>query len=620
MMDGYRAVGRRTAGLIAIVVVLALLAAGAFLWIRWDYLRSPQDLYRAASSAPPARAAGMYAHLGDRLPQIKEYTTLWAAEAAMPDADALAAIRNVIAYRPQSPVAYEGHVVLARYYGASQAAQAKTEYEAALALTNTLSLRLELADYLEATGDDAGAYTHYLHALSQQPDAFAGVRRTGHDPLAVARDLIDATYFNDALDTLRTSTDPKAVPLRAEALAGAGRYQDAEAAYRQWLAQAPADPAAQSGLALVLAREGQTDAALTVYRGLNTNDSRLAQADLLADLHPDQALPLYMSSTFPVGWWSATAILEAQKRLTETLPLYARVAASDAVFADDAAYRLYVLGQRLGDKQAQSAGQALLTGLGPNYLAQRAAGGKLNLDLAPDLAPGGQDIVDKASLLDALGRPDLAHFELALAARHQTAPEVVLAMAQALSARGDILAAQNAAALYLADHPYAPPAFWQLSYPRPYSATVQSAAAEYQVDPLLIWSVMRAESKYAPMAVSGAGARGLMQVMPDTQSWIGEQLGEVFPPGAAFVPETNVRMGAWYLHYLLEQFKGDTELAEAAYNGGPGSVAKWLSDPMVSNRDDWLRWIGFGQTREYVVRVGLYYQIYQMLYGAAGGR
>jgi soluble lytic murein transglycosylase len=189
-----------------------------------------------------------------------------------------------------------------------------------------------------------------------------------------------------------------------------------------------------------------------------------------------------------------------------------------------------------------------------------------------------------------------------------------LAMAQALMARGEVTQAQSLAAAYLQDHPYASKAFWQLSYPQPYSDTVQAAAREFGVDPLLIWSVMRAESAFDPEALSGVGARGLMQVMPTTQEWIAGQMRETLPPGAAFTPEANIRMGAWYLHYLLQRFDGDLDLAIAAYNGGEGSVDGWLNDPRVRDRDDFLRWIGYGQTREYLERVALNYQVYKALY------
>ena len=375
-------------------------------------------------------------------------------------------------------------------------------------------------------------------------------------------------------------------------------------------------------MAGVLGQEGHADEALALYKTVDTADSRLAQADLLAQADPPAplklvaAVVLYKSSPYPVAWWTATGILEQQGHITDTLPLYAQVAASDSPFADDAAYRLFILGQKLADQKTVAQGRALLDRLGLNWLALRAGQAGPNLELAPAAASAGQEILAKARALAEIGRTDLAHLELVLAARDAGAPEVKLAMAQALAAAGDVGAAQEIAATYLGDHPYAPAEFWQLSYPQPYSATVRAAAKEFDVDPLLVWSVMRAESRYDANALSGVGARGLMQVMPPTQAFIAEQLQEDIPPGAAFVPETNIRMGAWYLHFLLQYFEGDQELAIAAYNGGQGSVDTWLKDPLVSNREDLIRWIGYGQTREYLERVSLNYEIYRALYPA----
>jgi soluble lytic murein transglycosylase len=601
---------------LVLVVLLVVTGVAYYAWTQRDALRAPLDLYRVAQAAEPARALPLYGRLGEKLPEIKEYIALWAAASAMPDLSAVRTLQDVIALRPQSPAAYEAHIVLARYYAGSGAPQAKDEYLAALALNDDEALRLELARRLEEQGDDQGAYAQYVRLLNKLPDAFEGVRRSGHDPLVVAKDLIAAAYDSDALDTLRTSADLAALPLRAQALAALERNAEAETAYRQWLAQNPGDAAAKTGLAGVLAQEGHADEALALYKAVDTADSRLAQADLLAGQKTDEALVLYKDSPNPVAWWTATGILEKQGRITETLPLYARIAKSDAAFADDAAYRLLILGQKLGDQGTQAQGQALLDGLGLDWLALRARKAGPNLELAPAAAAAGQDILAKARALTVIGRADLAHLELVLAARNAGAPEVGLAMAQALAAAGDVSAAQEIAATYVGDHPYAPAAFWQLSYPQPYSATVRAAAKEFGVDPLLVWSVMRAESRYDAEALSSVGARGLMQVMPPTQTYIAEQLKEDIPPGAAFIPETNIRMGAWYLHYLLQYFKGDQELAIAAYNGGPGSVDTWLKDPLVSSREDLIRWIGFGQTREYLERVSLNYQMYRALYPA----
>ena len=160
----------------------------------------------------------------------------------------------------------------------------------------------------------------------------------------------------------------------------------------------------------------------------------------------------------------------------------------------------------------------------------------------------------------------------------------------------------------------APLEFWELSYPRPYSETVHAAAATYGVDPNLIWAVMREESRFDPDALSHAGARGLMQVIPATQMWIAEEMGEDMAPGDAYDIETSIRMGAWLLDFLTTYFDGDQELALPAYNAGAGAVEGWQSDPMVEERDDLLRWIGYDETRLYLKRVALSHQVYLALY------
>jgi soluble lytic murein transglycosylase len=614
--------GRVFRRLALVAALLGLLASVILVWTFRDHLRSPQALYRQAQSARPERAVVLYQRLAEKLPQVEEYARLWAAEAAMPDLKAMGTLQDIVAFRPQSPAAYQAHIAIARHYARVGAPEAEEAYRAALALDDPLALRLELARYLEERGDREGAYAEYHDVLGEQPDAFAGMRRTRMDSLAVAEDLSAATYYTDALESLREIEDPEALPLRARALSGLGRYEEAEMAYQAWLEEKPDDDAAQMGLAQILVRLGRPDEALSLYQAVDTADSELAQAELLEGEDPEQALALYLDSPYPVAWWSAATLLEAQGRLTETLPLYARLGKTDTYLADDAAYRLYVLAGRVGDEEAQEEAEALLDGFGLNWLELRAIQKEPNPTTAPPLAAAGDDILDKASALESIGREDLAHMELVLAARFRRTPkvprtghEVVLAMAEGLASRGYVIDAQAIAEKTIEDDPQAPLAFWQLSYPRPYSTTVEAAAGEFDVDPLLIWAVMREESRYAPEALSYAGARGLMQVIPSTQAWIAEQLGEDISPGDAYTPEASIRMGAWFLRFLTDYFEGDLELVIAAYNGGAASVDSWQADPLVSDRDDLLRWIGFGETREYLERVSLSYQVYQELYG-----
>ncbi len=104
---------------------------------------------------------------------------------------------------------------------------------------------------------------------------------------------------------------------------------------------------------------------------------------------------------------------------------------------------------------------------------------------------------------------------------------------------------------------------------RPYHAEVRAAAARFAVDPALLHAVIEAESRYNPKAVSGKGAIGLMQVMPETARRYGVRAHDLR------VPEKNIATGAQYLADLLRLFRGDVELALAGYNAGEHAVARY---------------------------------------------
>jgi len=254
--------------------------------------RSPQALYRAAQDAEPESASDLYARLSEELPEIDEYARLWTAQAAMPGVDAVAALRDVVAFRPQSPAAYQAHVTLARHYAEFEAPEAEQAYRDALIIRESVALRLELARHLEEMGDFEAAYAEYHTVLGERPDAFTGMRRTGTDPLAVAEDLANAAWFSDALETLRGVDDPRAVPLRGRALAGLGRYEEAAEAFHAWLADHPDDTEMKMELAKTLERLGRTDEALDLYEEVDTADSKLARAGLLEGEDPERASEL----------------------------------------------------------------------------------------------------------------------------------------------------------------------------------------------------------------------------------------------------------------------------------------------------------------------------------------
>lgn len=102
---------------------------------------------------------------------------------------------------------------------------------------------------------------------------------------------------------------------------------------------------------------------------------------------------------------------------------------------------------------------------------------------------------------------------------------------------------------------------------------VARAAQTWHVDPDLVRAVIWVESRFAPKAKSPAGARGLMQLMPQTASALAQRLGRARPN--PYDPEFNIDAGTYYLHELIARYDGEVELALAAYNAGPGNVDRW---------------------------------------------
>jgi soluble lytic murein transglycosylase len=357
---------------------------------------------------------------------------------------------------------------------------------------------------------------------------------------------------------------------------------------------------------------GYVEEALEEYRKVESPDSLLGQAELLEGLDPEAALEIYQDLPYPYGWWRGATLLEGEGRLAEALPLYSRLGRSATALADDAAYRMYLLAQRVADAEALDDASTLLRELEPTYFALLAHDREFSPAVAP-LPSGGDPILEKVKALELLGLKRLARRELLFAARLSESPAMELAMAQALSERGFLRDAQRIAVKAIQSLHAAPLSLWGLAYPKPYLEEVEEAAQEFGLDPLLLYAIMREESRYDPEAISRAYAQGLMQIIPSTRDWIVEQLKIEIDPTQIFDPSMNVRLGAWYLRHLLDYFEEDLHYAVAGYNGGPGNVNAWKENPLIQEKPDFLRWIGFSETREYVPKVLLSYEVYRWL-------
>lgn len=159
------------------------------------------------------------------------------------------------------------------------------------------------------------------------------------------------------------------------------------------------------------------------------------------------------------------------------------------------------------------------------------------------------------------------------------------------------------------------------SYPIRYSAEIEAAAQEFGLEPAHLYAVVLAESSFRPDAVSSVGAVGLMQIMPDTGRWLAGKLGmkDTFTPDMLTDPAVNVRLGSWYLRFLLDRYGGDMTCATAAFHAGQGTVDQWLSNPAYSPDDATLAFIEYDSTSNYVKKVLKYYEKYLALLSASEG-
>src|SRR5215218_4250713 len=156
----------------------------------------------------------------------------------------------------------------------------------------------------------------------------------------------------------------------------------------------------------------------------------------------------------------------------------------------------------------------------------------------------------------------------------------------------------------LAIAPWADQAVQQVTLPLRHDDIIRQQAADKDLDPALIAGVIFAESHFRDQT-SHAGAKGLMQLMPETADYIAQKSGgTAFVQGDLATPQVNIAYGSWYLRYLLEKYDDREVLALAAYNAGEGKVDEWVA--AASARGESFRaadHIPFAETRHYVESV-----------------
>ncbi len=413
--------------------------------------------------------------------------------------------------------------------------------------------------------------------------------------------------YSRALAALEGRTVPS---IEAPAYRALGEYQRALEAYGRWLQEAPSSLEARYGEAwalLSLGRNEEADARFADLPGSDALYGRGVVARREGDV--DAAVDLFVQTGEARRLWGATDLLESRGRAEDTIPIYLELASMGSSYADDAAYRALVLAERYGDEAAAQRARALLPAF--SFFGLKEGLG-LELPQTSSLPAAESPVLALADALMEAHDPEAAVGELRFALRDARGEAETVTIAEKLQALGEYRQSARAAEAYLG-RSSRDLRTWRAAYPRAYPSLVNAQAALREIEPELVWAVMRKESRFYPKAVSHTGAEGLMQFVSPTWDWVAELLGET--PGDPFDPEDNIRYGAFYLRWLMDYFGGDLERVVPSYNGGQGYIGRLFeSAPISGDKTEFYRFIGRAEPREYLQSVLLDYEIYKALY------
>ncbi|MEZ2276850.1 MAG: transglycosylase SLT domain-containing protein [Microcoleus sp.] len=156
------------------------------------------------------------------------------------------------------------------------------------------------------------------------------------------------------------------------------------------------------------------------------------------------------------------------------------------------------------------------------------------------------------------------------------------------------------------------PNYWQALYPFPYLENIVKWSQERKINSLLVTSLIRQESRFMPKIKSAVGATGLMQVMPETATWVADKIN--LKKYSLENVDDNIKLGTWYLGHTHDEYKNNSMLAVASYNAGPNAVADWLKRFSFSDPDAFAEKIPFPETKGYVKSVFENYWNYLRIY------
>jgi soluble lytic murein transglycosylase len=640
-----------------------------------DLLERPGVALRVAREALERRefrpAEASLEAIASRHPLIADHADLLRMRARVESGRSDAAIAMRAAWEARdSPLDAAFFTFLGRAHAAKgdEVAARAAWYTAAKVSSDTeqiAALHASLASSWERSGERERAAEEYLEVWTHYPwsesarvadEALGSLRDPLEEPLRSARlysergDAFFDKRSNEealgaydralALGGLKRDERLRAERKRADTLFRLRRYPEAAAAY----AELPQDDRIEIEKARAYARSGDVPRAIRELEsiGAKARSAHAPRANLLAGLlaegegddgperaeaYFEKALGGRSRTIAAVAGWRLGWSRYRAERFAEAIGYFDRLIVDDDAHSTQRAryWRARAL-DRDGAEGAEDEYRALATEYPFAYYGIRSAA-RITSAEVPDpepLDPGAPQIEERdlmrARILLEAGMLAEARDELALLYPRVRGLADRLNLAQLYADSGDfyrpeLLMVEGYGARLSGLPAPADLEVWWHAWPTPFVDLFREVAENgIHVEPGLVYAVMREESGYRPEVVSISGARGLLQIMPETGERLAQRESlETFSPDDLFVPSVNIRLGSAYLEQLMTRFDGRKSAAIASYNAGPEAVSRWIAEGPPED-DEWVEAIPYDQTREYVKRVLRSLHVYRALY------
>lgn len=471
--------------------------------------------------------------------------------------------------------------------------------------SNTPAEELIIARSSAVSGPASRAVTAFSRALSQ-PSLV-----TANDRLLYGESLARAGRSRDALAQLALVEGPlagEAAYQRARVLLTSGTADATRAALRDVVAHFPSDTSAASSALYLLADlstdDGNDDEARTLFRRLYATYPTVARAG-------DARFHVGIIDFAHDDMRSAAAAFDS---LPAVMPR-----------ADDALAARYWSGRAWAaagnDKLAEARWRAVLA-QSPNSYYGMLSAARLRVaawrpparaDSFPTIAAV-DSAMARAALLEQLGMDVEARFEYdALEASASGSPDRLIATAHAFLDHDQPTRAIRLAQRAI-DGGQRDARSYRLLYPLIDAGELTRDAKDAGLDPALVAGLIRQESNFYPRAVSVAGARGLMQVLPSVGEAVAHELHfPVWTPALLFEPDANLELGMRHLATFSKQY-GPLPRVLAAYNAGGSRVNRWVTKAGMDDPELFAERVPFAETRDYVRVVQRNAEMYRSLY------